>query len=54
MRFFKVLPKKKILSVHVKDKSCSSSEGLQPYKETPTQLFSGKSYKSFRDSFFIK
>ena len=36
-RFY--LEKNKILSVHVKEKSCNSPEGLQLYeKETPTRV----------------
>ena len=31
MKYFKALPKEKILRVHVKDKSCNSTEGLQLY-----------------------
>ena len=49
MKIFKVSPKKKkILRVHVKDKSCTSPEGLQLYqKETPTWVFSCEYSKSF-------
>ena len=31
MKFFKVLPKNKILRVDVKGKSCNSPEGLHPF-----------------------
>ena len=30
MKFFQVLPKKNILRVHVKDKSCNSLQDLRP------------------------
>ena len=56
MKIFKVSPKKKkILRVHIKNKSCTSPEGLQLYqKETPTWVFSCEYSKSFRNSFFIE
>ena len=54
MIFF-YLKKNKILSVHVKDKSCNSPEGQQIYqKETPAQVFSCEYSKCFMDSFFIE
>ena len=56
MKFLRsYLKKNNILSVHVKDKSCNSPEGLQLYlKESPTWVFSCEYSKSFRNSFFIE
>ena len=43
----------KIFSVHVKDKSFNSLQGLQIYqKETASQMFFCEQSKSFTDSFF--
>ena len=49
-------PKKdKILSLHVKDKSCNSLEAQQLYqKRTPTQIFSCEYAERFTDSLFIE
>ena len=53
MNFY--LKKDKILSLHVKDKSCKSLEAQQLYqKRTPTQVFSCEYSECFMDGFFIE
>ena len=53
MNFY--LKKDKILSLHVKDKSCNSLEAQQLYqKRTPTQVFSCEYTECFMDGFFIE
>ena len=49
-------PKKdKILSLHVKDKSCNSLEAQQLYqKRTPRQVFSCEYSELFMDGLFIE
>ena len=53
MNFY--LKKDKILSLHVKDKSCNSPEDQQLYqKRTPTQVFSCEYCERFMDGFVIE
>ena len=53
MNFY--LKKYKILSPHVKDKSCNSLEPQQLYqKRTATQVLSCEYSKCFMDGFFIE
>ena len=58
-KFFKVFQpqKNKILTVHVKDKSCDRVQDFRPVtllKRDPTQVFSCEYSKNFRNSFFIE
>ena len=53
LRFY--LKKNKILSVSIKDKSCNSPEGLQPYwKEAPTHFSRHIIPKVLGTAFFIE